>query len=413
MSSLFARREFLIGGAAASALAVPSITNSPKSAKGIDPRSFGARGDGTSDDSTAVRKALSSAFSRGLPVDGGNAQFAVRGDISVTGARSPWIKSLRLRQLSPADDRKTLHFQRCEQIRIDRLQIDVGGAKSIGYFNASGGLWIDGGSNHIVRNVEVFGDGKNSLIAIWNTSSSKYADLHGHNGRYDARSATDDVLQAIFLYRNRDCLVQSPVVSNLSGNASSRFPTRYTRGITAGGNFQLIIIDAKVSNVDQGIDLTGSDGNRRCSVLRSHCFQCNAVGIKLANSAVDCRVSDCVADRCGLVGFLASGPSEAGLPYKTQNCDFVRCTAYDPGYNGFSDSAPHAGFRVERSHFDPEYPMGVRFINCRAIDRQAHRTMDYGFYEHVQPGAKAAWPNELIDCSSVGYVKAMQAGHWN
>jgi hypothetical protein len=354
---------------------------------------------------------LSVAFDRGWAVDGGDAQFAVNGDVTVSGRTGLWIKSLRLRQLSPADDRKTLHFLGCDRIRIDGLQINVGSSKTVGYFDQSGGLWIDGGADHRVSNVEVFGNGKNSLISIWNTSRSKYANLHSHNAEYALRLAKDDVLQGIFLCRNTDCIVQSPIVSSLSGNASSRFPTRYTRGIAACGNTNVSIIEARVSDVDQGIDLTGSDGNRGCRILRAHCFQCNSVGVKLANSAVGCTVADTIAERCGLMGFLASGPAEPDLPYKTQSCDFIRCTSLDPGYNAFADSAPHAGFRVERNRFDPEFPMGIRLIQCRALDRQTQRTMEYGFYEDVELAAGGP-PNQLIDCTSSGHLRAMKRGGW-
>lgn len=410
---LLARRELLIGGAATTAFLAPLATRQLRGEGGADPRSFGARGDGLADDTHAVRQALDHAFDRNIPVDGGGARFAVNGNISVAGRARPWIRQLNLKQLSPADDRKTLFFARCEQIRIDQLEIDVGNSKSAGYFNVSGGLWIDGGRGHDVRNVDVHGHGRNSLIAIWNSAASTYANLHAHDGAYDARSARDDQLQGIFLCRNTNCIIQSPRVSNLSGNANPRFPNRFTRGIAACSNQGVHIIDANVDHVDQGIDLTGSDGNRDCTIVRAHCVQCTAVGVKLANSAVGCRVSDSIAERCGLTGFLASGPAEAGLRYKTRDCDFIRCTSYDAGANGFADAAPHAGFRVERNRFDMDFPMGIRFVECRAIDRQSHPTMDYGFYEDVRESGIPRRPNQLIDCTSSGHLKAMRSGHWS
>jgi hypothetical protein len=411
---MLGRREFLIGGIGlGGALAVPAISQLSSAEQSIDPRSHGARGDGVADDTSAIKAAFAAALEKGLPVDGRGALFAVKGNIILSAKAQPWIRALHLRQLSPANDTKTLCFRNCEGVRIDQLRIDVGAAKNRGYSNESGGLWIDGGSDHNIRNVEVFGHGKNSLVAIWNTKKSTYGNLHVHDAEYDAPTARDDVLQGIFLCRNSDCVLQSPVVSNLHGNASARFPTRYTRGIALCGNTNVSIVDAKVSNVDQGIDISGSDGNRGCTVLRAYSFQCSAVGVKLANSAVGCRVIDSVAERSGLMGFLASGPSEEGLRYKTKDCEFLRCTALDSGYNGFSDSAPHAGFRVERSRFDPQYPMGIRFVGCRAVDRQAVKTMEYGFYMHVEPGAGTAEPNQLIDCHSEGHKRAAKYGSWS
>jgi hypothetical protein len=399
-------------GAIGAAITIPTITGVGSSAASVDPRSHGAKGDGIEDDTEAVIAAIVSAGDRDLPIEGGNAQFAVSRTIMISGRKRPWIKSLRLRQLRPADSRKTLWFLRCDQIRIDQLQIDLGTAKSSGYFNESAGLWIDGGSNHRVSNVEAFGAGKNSLISIWNTTKSRYTNFYVHDADFDDPLATDDVLQGIFLCRNSDCMVQSPRVFNLSGNASLHFPARFTRGLVLCGNTNVSIADADIANVDQGIDLTGSDGNRQCEVLRARVYQCNSVGVKLANSAVDCRVIESVAERCGLMGFFASGPAEDDLLYKTQDCAFIRCMSYEPGYNGFSDSAPCAGFRVERNRFDPEYPMGIRLIQCHAADRQSKRTMEYGFYDDVRPNSKAGRPNELIDCTSSGHIKAIKYGPW-
>lgn len=408
---IIGRREFLVGGTALAATAGASARLA-KSNSGLDPRSHGARGDGNADDTGPIKEALTRAFNEGVPIDGGDAIFAVSGDIAIHGRVQPYIKSLRLRQLSAAQDRKTLYFKDCQNIRIDGLQIDVGQARAIGRMNDSGGLWIDGGSGHDVRNVEAFGHGKNSLIAIWNTSQSKYSNLNVHDARFDDPSARDDSVQAIRLLRCTDCVVQSPSVANLSGNGDPRFPSRFTRGIVLGGCLRVSILDARVSNVDQGIDITGSDGNLDCVVQRARCFQCSAVGVKLANSAVRCKIADTVVERSGLMGFLASGPSEPNLRNKTRDCDFVRCTAIDPGYNGFQDSAPHAGFRVERNRFDPEYPMGIRFVDCRAIDQQPVKTMEYGFYDHVQNGAGAE-PNKLINCQSEGATRGLKFGDWH
>jgi hypothetical protein len=406
------RRDLLTGGIAVAALAVPGISQLERATAAVNPLSYGARGDGIADDTLAVRKALAFAFRNGLAVDGGTATFGVSDSIAVVGASAPSIKALRLRQLRPRPERKTLQFSQCNSISIESLRIDAGHSRNSGYMNTSGGLWIEGGSNHDVRNVEIFGNGKNSLVGIWNTTRSTYRDFLVHDAQYDAPTARDDLLQGIFMVNNTDCVLQSPAVSNLSGNANRKFPNRFTRGIVLGGNVRVSIVDAKVSDVDQGIDLTGSDGNRDCLVLRAHCLDCTGVGIKLANSAVRCRVMDSVAERCGLMGFLASGPAEAGLPYKTQDCDFVRCTALDSGSNGFSDSAPHAGFRVERNRYDRAYPMGIRLIRCQAIDRQAVRTMDYGFYADVDRSA-ASRPNQLIDCRSEGHIKGPRFGSWS
>jgi hypothetical protein len=411
------RRELLLGalGAGVVGTLAGQVVRAPaREQRSVDPLSFGARGDGKSDDLAALKKAFAYANGAGLPVDGGDRLFAVRGNLTISGANRPWIGALRLKQLDPGSGRKTLHFDKCEGIRIGSLQIDVGSARALGDMTSSGGLWIDGGSNHDVRNVEVFGHGKNSLIVIWGTSSSVFDALTARDAVFDDPKAGDDVVQGIWMNLNRDAMLRNATVSNLTGNASyvgQKLRNLRTRGITLGGNVRVSVVDAQVRNVEQGIDLTGSEGNRQCTVIGGRTTDCGSVGVKLANSAVGCRVEGHVAERIGMYAFLASGPAEAGLRFKTQDCDFIRCTAIDAGYNRISYPNP-SGFQVRRGDHDLDFPKGIRFIECVAIDRQAAKTMKFGFYSDVPTSASGGKPNELVNCRSEGHKDAARSANW-
>jgi hypothetical protein len=130
--------------------------------------------------------------------------------------------------------------------------------------------------------------------------------------------------------------------------------------------------------------------------------------VKLANSAVDCKVIGHTAERIGQYAFGAGGPSESGLANKTKGVEFIGCTALDVGYNAFPQR--HSGFDVHQESFDTTYPQGVRLIGCRAIDRQATPTMAYGFYNDALFDTGTNKPNELIDCISDGHTTAAQTG---
>jgi hypothetical protein len=412
---MLGRREFLISalGAAAGASAVRSVVSGP-SPQAVDPRSHGAVGDGSSNDHDALEKAFAFASRAGLPVAGGDSLFAIRGSLRISQASRPWIQSLRLKQLAPANGVSTLHFDKCEGLRIDRLQVDVGNASKVGDMNSTFGLWIDGGSSHSVRNVEVSGQGKNSLIAIWSTSKSVYENLTARDAHFDDPNADDDVMQGIWLYRNTDCMLRNALASDLTGNASyvgARFANLRTRGIVLGGNALIRMVNPMVHNVDQGIDLTGSDGNRDCVISGGRSTDCGSVGVKFANSAVRCSVMSHIADRCGMYGFMASGPAEANLPFKTQDCEFVDCTSIDAGYNHISFPDP-SGFIVRHGDYDFDYPKGIRFIRCRAIDRQPHKTMKYGFFTDAPQKSSSPRRNVLIDCVSQGHARAERGGAW-
>jgi hypothetical protein len=410
------RREFLVGvlgAGAAGALALKSAGSSIGQAE-VRPSDHGAIGNGIADDLQALNKTFDQAMRLGIPIDGGDRIFAIRGRLQISRAHRPWIRSLRLKQLDSANGLSTLHLENCTGIQIDRLEIDVGSARRVGDMNSTFGLWVKGGSGHMIRNVDVFGHGKNSLIAIWATSNSSYEKLVARDATFDDPMASDDVMQGIWLYGNSDCVVQSPVASNLTGNASyvgRRFANLRTRGIALNANTRVSIIEPQVRNVDQGIDLTGSDGNRGCVIQGGRSSDCGSVGVKFANSAVECRVSNHVAERCGMYGFMASGPAEAALPLKTQDCAFVDCTSIDTGYNHISFPAP-SGFIIRRGDYDLDFPKRIRFVGCRAIDRQVARTMDYGFYSEVAKPPAARDANILLNCLSQGYVKAARAGAW-
>jgi hypothetical protein len=408
------RRLFLEGCLGALGLAL--VTRGLRNEAAIDPRDFGAFGNGSADDTSAVQAAMARAFDARLPVDGGDLIFGIRGDLQVERRTNPWIRSLRLRQLHPSDSRKTVHFRGCEGIRIERLEIHVGQWAHVGYMNDSGGLWIDGGSNHLVDNVDVSGDGKNSLITIWNCHSSTFTNLRARNATFDDRNARDDVMQGIWLNASSDCVLQGPTVSNLAGNASFRgrsLPNLRTRGIVLSGTRDCSIIDARVQDVDQGIDVTGSDGNVGCVVLRGRAYQCASVGLKFANSAENCRASGFVTERCGAQGFIISGPGEP-LAHYTANIELIGCVAIDTGYNHFPTTT--AGFMIQAgtgaSGSLVYYPQGIRLVRCRAIDTQARKSMDYGFYTNIVRGSQSDAPNILMRCESVGHKTAGHLGMW-
>jgi hypothetical protein len=348
-----------------------------------------------------------------MPVDGKNGVFAVSGTLRMSQVRGARIRSLRLKQLKPANGVSTLHLERCEAARIDQLQIDVGTSRRVGDMNSTFGLWIEGGSNHRISNVEAFGHGKNSLIAIWATRNSVYENLLARDAQFDDPHASDDVMQGVWLYGNTDCVLRRPIVRNLTGNASyvgRRFANLRTRGIALSKNRRVSILEPRVHNVDQAIDVTGSDGNLQCLISGGHSSDCGSVGVKFANSAVECQVVGHLAERCGMYGFMASGPAEPHLPFKTQDCAFVDCTAVDAGYNRISFPAP-SGFIVRRGDYDLDFPKRIHFVRCRAIDRQASKTMKYGFFTEVS-SLRSQDANELIDCMSEGHAQAARSGAW-
>lgn len=361
----------------------PSGSIGKKLDQWIDPRDtpYNAVADGVTNDLVAIQAALNASVLKGIPFNGGGKTYGVSGNLLVTGATRPKVYNANFKQLDITATGAVLKFNACEQITAEKIFIDCGLQNTSGDCNNTFGFWVDGGSGHTIRDITATGNGFRSYIAIWNTFDSVYDNLYVRDCTYDMPSATDDIVQGIWLYRNTGCSLSFPRAVNLSGNASGGFPVRFTRGIILGGNYNCSIIDARVRNVDQGIDISGSDGNRRISIIGGRLYQCTTIGVKLANSAVDCEVIGVIAERIGQYAFGAGGPAEAALPNKTRNCDFIGCTAIDVGWNSFPQA--HRAFDMHIGDFDIEFPLGIRVIDCKAIDRQTVKTMDIGYYNNV------------------------------
>jgi hypothetical protein len=361
----------------------------------VSPMDFGAVGDGKTNDRQAVQAACDHAFDNGLPLDGGDRLFAVSGTTSISGKTRPYVARLRLRQLNPGQSTKTLSFDRCEQVRIDELFVDTGASPGAGTMHTAFGLQIEGGSGHRVRNVEATGQGKVSFVRFRLCSDSVFEDIYVHDGLFHdssvnpahrdhpAFAVVDDVVQGIHFIQCRDCTLVRPRVRDLLGNGTyltignlvKPYPNMRSRGIAVSASFNCTISDPDISNVDQGIDVTGSEGHVNLQIVGGHVRDCASAGISLKSNVQAGKVRGSFAENCGMYCFYVGGSNYMG---HTMDCDFIGCTAINPGYNDIEndlDGPPvvplaHSGFLVYRGK---PYPEGIRFLGCKAIDRQ-------GFY---------------------------------
>ncbi len=377
----------------------------------IDPRDapYFAVGNGTTDDTTAVTNAANYAFSHNLTLDGGRATYAVSGDLAFSSLTNPRMANIGFKQLSPSvTNRRTLHFQNCDRIMLDTVTVDRGTTGTAGSIEDAAGIWINSGSNHYLRRVEVTGQSRGNGIAIHTTANLLAEDLFVHDMSYVDSATTDDRLNGIWLHACTDFRLVTPLVRNLTGTNPTAFSTRFTRGIVLAGCVRGQIIGHKVDTVDQGVDLTGSEGNIGITLVGGQLYDCCTYGEKFANSAVRCKTIGGYYERCGYFGVVVSGPSESGLTYKTQDIEIVNPTCVDIGFNGFT-SAQKAGVGVLPGSNDTDFPKGVVVRGGKAFDTQSTHTMTHGFYNEVAPDGSAKL-NRIIDCTSEGHTVAASAG---
>jgi hypothetical protein len=383
---------------------------------------FGARGDGTALDGTAdddtgaderaIVNALAAAIAAGRPLTGGSRIYGVRGELVLPA--NAQLQDITVKQLSPVGSgRCTLTSNGGDNIKLTRVKVNRNGDGTNGNdsFDAAG-IFITGGSGHHFEDVEVWGDDKGSGFVVWEASNFDVVRLHVHDIRYAGADPGDDRVQGFWFRLCSDFRLIAPKLHDLGGSASSSLAKKWSRN-AFGGCSNFSVIDAQVWNVDQGIDLTGGPSNTNFRIIGGSARDCGSVGFKFANAARGGVVIGATTERCDLYGFFASGPSGDDNSIWTGNITFVDCLALDTGSAGtWSDpeSIRPAGFAVEVGSFHlTESPLGIRFVNCTALDRQAVPTMQYGFANEVAAPSDGRY-NECINCVSIGHTASPTTG---
>jgi hypothetical protein len=305
-------------------------------------------------------------------------------------------------------------FNNCNDLHIENVFINRGTDVSKGTFGAAAGLYITTCLRFRVLNVEVTGNGPGDGIQIRESAKFELVNPYVHDMAYKLVGATNDQIEGINVEVCAEWTLVNPRVHDIRGDYGMGITTRFSRGIQTSHARNFSILGGNIARVDQGIDLTGGDeGNTRWTVANVIVQDCYTWGIKAANSARDGTVSDCIAERCGLAGFVASGPSGGIMPIKSADIDFVGCTAYDCGESGAHFDPPTTSGFLVMNHpgvpSDVNTTRGIRFIGCRAIDREGN--MDYGFWTTVDSAAASDGRYvECIDCVSVGHTVAALSG---
>lgn len=386
--------------------------------RSLSPLDYGAVGNDTSNDATAVLACLNAAMASGRPVDGGEKIYAVSGTMALTGGTSLTlnIKRLRLRQITPnAVNRRTVHIYGGVRLVTESIIIDKGTLGSAGAIADAAALWVSDGKGHRINGFECFGASKGQGLVLVDATDAIVAQPYVHDMSFDESGATDDRLQGIWFERCTDCKIVAPNIQDLTGNAPAHV-NRFTRGIAFGSCTDCQILLPTVSGCDQGIDISSSSHNTRCQVVGGNVIDCASWGVKMANSAIYCKANGVTAIRCGLSGFVASGPGNGFTTAPTQHCEFNDCLAIDCGGSAWGSAIGFlvldgggTGAGAYAGVAGSSWPRGITFKDCKAIDSRTTKVMTRGFWNRVTFTA-GSFANQMIDCESIGHTTEAQLG---
>lgn len=359
---------------------------------------YGAVGDGTTDDTTAINTALAA----GVPLDGRGKTYGVSGNITLPAGTN--LSNATFKQLTPAatSSVRTLESSGVDNIRLVNVTVDKNGVGTEGDPSSAAGVWISGGTGHYLENVSVFGASSGMGIHLTGVSETTVIRPHCYDLSFDDTGATSEQVNAFRLDECNGVQVVAPLIENLSGNVAGR-PQRYTRGIVLGGAENVDINSPVVDTAGQGVDITGAGSlskgyNRAITINGGKVSNIDSYGYKVANNSRAVRVMGAQAENCGYAGFVCNEGSSAS-PNGNRDNMFIGCRSLNAGSNGFWSGNNPAGFLL----LGTNYPKNVQFINCDAEDDQGTATMVDGFRNQIT-AANAGNDNLLrvINCRSSG-----------
>lgn len=394
-----------------------SRTGQTKMRERVTFQDFGAACDGTTNDLSAVTKAIAYAIPNRAILDGNNQICGVSGNIELAG--DVWIENVTFKQLDPNGStfRRTILYQGSGTPTLINVKCDRNGSPSgTTSTEESACIWIAGldSNNPVVRpyleNVEVTGDGPGIGLFVGTAFQPKLVNVYIHDMYYS--SSVDPCIEQITGLRINgdgstltDAEVIAPTITRLGGTIAAGAPSgicsssgsispaatlRYyqTDGMAAAGVNGLSIIGGSIDNVGEGIDFSSDTTNQNMWVYGTQLSDIDSYGLKMGH---DINESGSVGVRCtgcGLSGSVVYGGSGG----QAHNITHQNFTAVNTGSNGYWSTQIVVGIS-ELDGVTGFPPVNYKCVSCRAIDTQDTPTMQYGFRN--QTGTSSAF--SLID----------------
>ncbi|MBY5917362.1 hypothetical protein HFO77_23500 [Rhizobium leguminosarum] len=370
---------------------------------------------GYNNSSTDILASMTKAIALGARIRGTPGRIY---GVSGTGVpiQGTWFEDLALKQLAPAATSTVCTLKSAagvSNITLRRVTVDRNGNGASGSLNGAAGIWLEGGSLHTIDDCEVFGSDAGAGMVFNGCSNFKVNRPYVHDILYVAATLpANDQCMAILFNGCTNFSIFEARINHVGGIVGGSFRRAQGRMLCFGfGCSQFRVYGGEIQDGDVGIDLSGSKGNSYYTVIGVAVRDVETWGIKQSNYNRFGRIVACDVYRAGAAGYVLSGPTvnvdpDTPMPASApRNITIIGCGAWDTGNDntGRGTSQP-AGFQImpgAASSYQ-DYPRGVRFVSCTAVDTQAVKTQFNGFRNEISYGGVPL--NEMVDCRSEGYA---------
>lgn len=357
-------------------------------------KAHGGRGDGIADDTAAIVRALGSSCA----VSGEKLTYRLTRSVelpdNVNLSDGTFLQDIPANGLLRA-------FRKSggKNVVMTSIRINRGNNPRLGTIEDAAAIWIAKTTNVVLTDVEVFGDGLGTGILIAESSQVKLIRPYVHDMRWEAATQPEnEVMVGIWTIRSTDVTIEAPRIADLTpvaiqaigGRAAGR-RNNMTDGLASSGTQGLVVVNPEISNVGEGIDVSGSHVTRDFTITGGNIHDIDSFCYKWTNVQGPGVVQNSVAARCGLGGYVAAGA--------VTGVQFIDNVALDIGSNRKWLGSETTGFSLRMAN--GVMPSNITIKDSRAIDEQPSRTMRIGFRsDQVVP------TNRLVNATTSGYLNA-------
>lgn len=388
----------------------------------VNPKDFGAVGDGVADDGAELLLALQS----GRVVDLGGATYATSVEIapvSFVGIQNGKLKWTDVTAM--AQQKALLALVDLSNWFVDNVEFDMGTVENTGSADDSSrrGLKVTTSSPNVTFNTDI--SVKNCLFYGYGNGTRLYVrsckrGVIANNIVRDSQVAyspdpTNDCQNGIDISQSVDMTVSGNVVYNLKTRLSGTLQKRYSRGLLFFELSASTITGNVVDTVDQAFDFSGAvdavtnpEGNRDLAITGNTAANVYTYGFKFANVIRDSMISGNSVRAFGLAGYVFSGSYVA--PYDvSKNTQRLLVSGNSASNPTGEFSANNRGFWIVEQPASVGYPRGITLVGNSAYDDTGGGFLLY-CYSNEPAYAGSNMLNELIGCRGKDYVTAFSTG---